>query len=366
MFSVLKKIESQIDVCGNCNSLIADDIVKHNTSKPKSAFCELTGKLLDNGPVYFATELPKGHQVASIENPLDATKVFFRYLKSEINHFISTNNLPAQAFYSISIPASFEANQRKDLMEALDFAGIPFQDTLFIDEPNSAFLSYLIEANSNNLGSYNIPVDSPLHILVFDFGAGTCDISILEIGRKAGRLYSKNVAISKFEQLGGDDIDKKIVKDILFKQLLHQNKLEPDEIKTPEYNKIILPKLQPIAEALKIRVCKAVAQNLVGKELPDISSSENRLAIDQKFQITLPKHVLEYTTPSLSFTEFKTIIDKFNNEQSLHDYTSDLETLKSIFTVINAYLTKGNLSKEEVDLILLIGGERKWDLKMKV
>ncbi len=310
----------------------------------------------DNGPVYFATELPKGHQVASIENPLDAAKVFFHYLKSEINHFISTNKLPAQSFYSISIPASFEANQRKDLMEALEFAGIPFQDTLFIDEPNSAFLSYLVEANSNNLSSYNIPVDSPLHILVFDFGAGTCDISILEIGRKAGRLYSKNVAISKFEQLGGDDIDKKIVKDILFKQLLQQNKLEADEIKTPEYNKIILPKLQPIAEALKIRVCKAVAQNLVGKELPSISSSENRLAIDQKFQITLPKHVLEYTSPSLSFAEFKTIMDKFNNEQSLHDYTDDLETLKSIFTVINSALTKGNLSKDEVDLVLLIGG----------
>ena len=60
----------------------------------------------------------------------------------------------------------------------------------------------------------------PLHILVFDFGAGTCDISILEIGRKSGKLYSKNIAISKFEQLGGDDIDRHIVKEILFYRYL--------------------------------------------------------------------------------------------------------------------------------------------------
>lgn len=137
--------------------------------------------------------------------------------------------MPSTSYFSISIPASFEANQRRDLKEALDFANIPFQDNLFIDEPNAAFLSYLIEANSNNLHNYNIPADSPLHILVFDFGAGTCDISILEIGRKNGKLYSKNVAISKFEQLGGDDIDKQIVRNILFPQLLKQNGLDADD-----------------------------------------------------------------------------------------------------------------------------------------
>jgi len=158
----------------------------------------------DNGPLWFGTGLPKGHSVATIENPLDAAKVFFKYLKKEIDHFITANNLPRQTYYSISIPASFEANQRKDLKAALDEANIPFQDSLFIDEPNAAFLSYLVEANNYSHQNYNIPIDSPLHILVFDFGAGTCDISILEIGRKAGRLYSKNVAISKFEQLGGD------------------------------------------------------------------------------------------------------------------------------------------------------------------
>jgi molecular chaperone DnaK (HSP70) len=310
----------------------------------------------DNGPVYFSSELPKGHKVDTIENPLDAAKVYFKYLKKEIDHFIIANNLPRQTHYSISIPASFEANQRKDLKEALQAANIPFQDSLFIDEPNAAFLSYLIEANSNQLHNYNIPVDSPLHIMVFDFGAGTCDISILEIGRKTGKLYSKNVAISKFEQLGGDDIDKKIVKDILLPQILKQNSLEADDIKTPEYNKIILPKLQPIAEHLKIQICKAVARNLVGRELPALAQSQQKVMVEQSFQIVLPKHRLEFSNLTLSFAEFNSIMTKFTNETSDFDFEDEIESLKSIFTVINSALTKANMPKEEVDLVLLIGG----------
>jgi len=310
----------------------------------------------DNGPVYFGTELPNGHPTATIENPLDAAKVFFKYLKQEIDHFIATHDLPRQTYYSISIPASFEANQRRDLKEALDAAGIPFQDSLFIDEPNSAFLSYLVEANNNSHQNYNIPIDSPLHILVFDFGAGTCDISILEIGRKSGKLYSKNIAISKFEQLGGDDIDKKIVKEVLLPQLIKQNKIDAEDIRTPEYNKILLPKLQPIAEHLKIQACKAVARNLVGRELPSLAKSDEKITVNQNFQIVLPKFRLEYSNPSMSFKEFNKIMEQFTNETSDFDFEDDLESLKSIFTVINSALQKANMTRDEVDLVLLIGG----------
>jgi molecular chaperone DnaK len=310
----------------------------------------------DNGPVYFGTELPNGHPLATVENPLDAAKVFFKNLKQEIDYFIINENLPRLVYYSVSIPASFEANQRKDLKEALNAADIPFQDSLFIDEPNAAFLSYLIEANNNNHQNYNIPVDSPLHILVFDFGAGTCDISILELGRKSGRLYSKNIAISKFEQLGGDDIDKKIVREVLLPQLLKQNSIDPEDIRTPEYNKILLPKLQPIAEHLKIQACKAVARNLVGRELPSLAKSEEKITLNQNFQFVLPKYRLEYSIPSMSFKEFSKIMQQFTTETSEYDFEDDLESVKSIFTVISSALQKANMTNDELDLVLLIGG----------
>lgn len=295
----------------------------------------------DNGPVYASS------QYDGIENPLDAAKVFLSYIKKEIDAFISKNNLPTISYYSVSIPASFEANQRKDLKEALTYAGIPIQDSLFIDEPNAAFLSYLVQANSNNFQNFNIPLDTPLHILVFDFGAGTCDISILEIGRKGDKLYSKNIAISKYEQLGGDDIDRQIAIDVLYPQLLKQNNLEPEDIRTAEYEKRILPKLQTIAEVLKVKICKEVASNMVGRALPSLATSEKRRKISQSFtKFTLPKHHLTYTEPSLSFKEFSEVIKHFT-KQNID---------KSIFSVIESALQKANLDKEYLDLVLLIGG----------
>ena len=307
----------------------------------------------DVGASYYSTELLKGSFDFTIENPLDATKVFLFYLKKEIDHFLIEKKLPPVSYYSISIPASFEANQRKDLKEAIDYAGIPFQDSLFIDEPNAAFLSYLVESNANNYQGYNIPIDSPLHILVFDFGAGTCDISVLEIGRKQGKLYSKNIAISKYEQLGGDDIDRQIVEDVLYPQLLLQNNLTKEDIKSAEYEKIILPKLQTIAEWLKVKVCKEISSSMISKSLPSKAISEDRIEMKQSIpDFLLPQKKLVYSKPNISFIEFKNVIDKFITDDKARYNTES----KSIFSVIRSAMEKANLNKDYIDLVLLVGG----------
>jgi len=310
----------------------------------------------DNGPEFTRTELKEGNPLGKIENTLDATKLFFKELKKEIDNYIQEQNLSRNLFYSVSIPASFEANQRADLKRALEFANIPINETLFIDEPNAAFLSYLVQANNNAFNNYNIPVDSPLHILVFDFGAGTCDISIIEIGRKAGKLYSKNIAISQFEQLGGDDIDRAIVKEILLPQLAKQNNISVEEIRENNYKKILLPKLQAVAEQLKIKVCKAIASNKVGQELPNLINSTERINFLQMIDFILPKQVMKFENPSISLKEFTDIMKKFTSETMAFNFQDDVESLKSIFTVINSALLKANIEKGDIDLVLLIGG----------
>jgi molecular chaperone DnaK (HSP70) len=310
----------------------------------------------DNGPEFTRTELREGNPLGKIENNLDATKLFFKNLKTEIDNYIKEQCLPSQLFYSVSIPASFEANQRADLKKALQYANIPINETLFIDEPNAAFLSYLVQANNNGFNNYNIPVDSPLHILVFDFGAGTCDISIIEIGKKGGKLYSKNIAISQFEQLGGDDIDRTIVKEILLPQLAKQNNISVEEIRENNYKKILLPKLQAVAEQLKIKVCKTVAANKVGQELPNLINSSERINFLQTIDFILPRQVMKFENPSISPEEFTEIMKKFTSETLAFNFHDDVESLKSIFTVINSALNKANIGKSEIDLVLLIGG----------
>ena len=97
-----------------------------------------------------------------------------------------------------------------------------------------------------------IPKDINPKMLVFDFGAGTCDISILEIGVDYKGVYSKNLSISKFEKLGGNDIDRYIAYEILYPELLSHNHLDMDIFIMSEKKKIINA-LLTTAENLKIK-----------------------------------------------------------------------------------------------------------------
>ena len=181
----------------------------------------------DLGPKYYNSTLNREKPI-QIQNAKDATSVFFRFLKKEIENLVHTKGLNDNIKYAVSIPASFEANQRRDLIEALSINQIDVSKQALIDEPNAAFLSYILDSESFG-ETITIPDGVNPKMLVFDFGAGTCDISILEIGVNRKGVYSKNLSISKFEKLGGDDIDRYIACNILYPELLVQNGLDSDD-----------------------------------------------------------------------------------------------------------------------------------------
>lgn len=67
----------------------------------------------DLGSKYYNSELDRNSDFP-ILNPKDAAKVFFQYLKAQIDRYIREKNLPPNIQFAVSIPASFEANQRRD------------------------------------------------------------------------------------------------------------------------------------------------------------------------------------------------------------------------------------------------------------
>ena len=112
----------------------------------------------DVGCKYPNSELGKNHEKHTILNPIDAAKIFFKYLKVQIERYVKTNNLPSNIEYSVSIPASFEANQRRDLINSLESKGFQINKQSLIDEPNAAFLSYVSKINNGN-SALSIPED---------------------------------------------------------------------------------------------------------------------------------------------------------------------------------------------------------------
>ncbi len=312
----------------------------------------------DLGSKYYNSELDRKSDFP-ILNPKDAAKVFFQYLKAQIDRYIKTNNLPPNVQYAVSIPASFEANQRKELIYALEQNGISVNKQSLIDEPNAAFLSY-VQVSSLEKNPIIIPDEDNLKILVFDFGAGTCDVSILELGKDLNGIYSKNLSISKFEKLGGDDIDRLIAIDYLFPQLLKESGMSKDDFRTPEKNRIISQLLKS-AEQLKIMICENIALQTSNRILPSAAISKDYVSIGNRIEIDTRKGLLILTEPKLSYAEFNKAMKAFLKSPALVPYKTKIveDEFTTIFNPIQTALKKAFLTKNEIDYVLLIGGSSK-------
>src|SRR5450432_3932951 len=93
----------------------------------------------------------------------------------------------------ITVPAYFNDAQRQSTKDAGKIAGL--EVLRIINEPTAAALAYGLDRKKNET------------IAVYDFGGGTFDVSILEVGDGVVEVKSTNGDT----RLGGDDYDKKLV-----------------------------------------------------------------------------------------------------------------------------------------------------------
>lgn len=312
----------------------------------------------DLGSKYYNSELDRNSDTP-ILNPKDAAKVFFQYLKAQIDRYVRNNNLPINLQFAVSIPASFEANQRKELIYALEQNGISINKQSLIDEPNAAFLSY-VQVSTQEKYPIRIPDGDNPKVLVFDFGAGTCDVSILELGKDLHGIYSKNLSISKFEKLGGDDIDKYIASEYLYPQLLKESGKSNDDFRTPEKNRIILQLLKA-AEQLKIMICEAISMQMTNRILPASATGHDFVSVGFKIEIDTRHGMLNLSEPKLSYQQFNEAMKAFLKSHSLVPVKSKIskEEFVTIFSPIQTALKKASLTKNDIDYVLFIGGSSK-------
>lgn len=289
-----------------------------------------------------------------VRNPKEAAKFFFFWLKHQIEAAVSKLGYPPEIEYAVTIPASFEANQRKDLVEALKDNGISVKDQVLIDEPNAAFLSYVVDSARRG-HPICVPEDQNLNVLVFDYGAGTCDISILEIGKDWRGIYSKNRAISKFDKCGGDDIDRFIAEKYLMPKILKASGKADQNLRIKD-RKMIVAKLMKPAELIKIKICENVSLKSTADGLSPLSYSDEEVSIAQtvNFETRIGRLILE--NPGISYSQFNEAMKTFLNRESSSVSKHGEDEYNSVFTNIQSALTKANIRKDDIDYVLLIGG----------
>lgn len=299
---------------------------------------------------------------SKIKSPQDATKMFFKFLKRSIERSIESEGLPSNIKYAVSIPASFESNQRKDLMDALATNGIIVDGSLFIDEPNAAFLGYI---NSGETDPIVLSEDYNPKVLVFDFGAGTCDISLLEITADHHGMHSNNLSISQFSELGGNDIDRYIANNFLLPQLLKANNAYGEKVFfTAKQKTAIANQLLPIAENMKIRLCNDDFSYLLSDSevMDEVVASGQGIVIDTS-NLSIPTNYDNLTIEKLwlSYADFINTMNVFFKKPlsaNIVSYTvkGQQKRYNSIQSAIDTALAKAHVGKNEVDYVIMIGG----------
>ena len=308
----------------------------------------------DLGAKYYNSEVG-GMEGVKIRNPKDCVRVFFMYLNMLIKKYCQDNGLSDNIMYAVSIPASFEANQRRELIEALESNGMNISKQSLIDEPNAAFISY-IHDSENSEKPLLISPHYNSKVIVFDFGGGTCDISILEIGKSANGLYSKNVAISKFTKLGGDDVDRYITFKYILPRFLEANNVSEDDFRTKE-RLYIATQLYKVSERLKILLCKKISNKMYKLEIPAyIKKSTDKESITIPVSVETKKGLLTQSEFFLSTKELVEVMSVFIKSSRIPTSIKGQEEYNNIFMPIDSAIKKTNVCKSEIDYVLLIGG----------
>lgn len=198
----------------------------------------------------------------------------------------------------ITCPANFDDSQRKATIAAGEIAG--FNVLRVINEPTAAALAY-------GFGKKDAQ-----KILVYDFGGGTFDVTILDVSPEVVEV----LATGGEPHLGGNDFDQRIIDWILTEFKKEQG---IDLVKDP----LALQRLKEAAEKAKTELSSAMETNI---NLPFITSDADG-----------PKH-LEY---KLSRSQF----DSMTNDLIVRSIDRVKKTLEEI-----------KMDKNEINEIILVGG----------
>jgi molecular chaperone DnaK len=198
----------------------------------------------------------------------------------------------------ITVPAYFNDAQRQATKDAGKVAGL--EVLRIVNEPTAAALAYGLDKKKDET------------IAVFDFGGGTFDISILEVGEGVVEVKSTNGDT----HLGGDDIDERLIQWII-------DEFKKDQGIDLSKDKMALQRLKEAAEKAKIELSSTMESEI---NLPFITADQSG-----------PKHL----QMKLTRARFESLVDDL--------LARTLEPCKNA-------LKDAGVQASQIDEVVLVGG----------
>jgi len=198
----------------------------------------------------------------------------------------------------ITVPAYFNDAQRQATKDAGKIAGLEVMR--IVNEPTAAALAYGLDKKKDEI------------IVVFDFGGGTFDVSVLEVGEGVVEVKSTNGDT----HLGGDDVDETLVKWII-------DEFKKDQGIDLTADKMALQRLKEAGEKAKIELSSAMETEI---NLPFITADQSG-----------PKHLVM----KLLRSKFESLIEPL---------------LKRLMPPVEQAIKDAGLTAKDIQEIVLVGG----------
>jgi molecular chaperone DnaK len=208
----------------------------------------------------------------------------------------------------ITVPAYFNDSQRQATKDAGEIAGLKVER--LVNEPTAAALAYGLDKKKDET------------IAVYDFGGGTFDISILEVGEGVVEVKSTNGDT----HLGGDNIDQRLIDWII-------DEFRKDQGIDLSKDKMALQRLREAAEKAKIELSSTMSTDI---NLPFITADASG-----------PKHL----NLSLSRAKFEQLIG---------------DIVQKTIGPLKQALADAGVTAKDIDEVVLVGGSTRIPMVQKV
>jgi molecular chaperone DnaK len=208
----------------------------------------------------------------------------------------------------ITVPAYFNDSQRQATKDAGEIAGLKVER--LVNEPTAAALAYGLDKKGNET------------IAVYDFGGGTFDISILEVGDGVVEVKSTNGDT----HLGGDNIDQRLIDWII-------DEFRKDQGIDLSKDKMALQRLKEAAEKAKIELSSTASTDI---NLPFITADQSG-----------PKHL----NMALTRAKFEQLIG---------------DIVQKTMGPLKQALTDAGVDPKAIDEVVLVGGSTRIPMVQKM
>ncbi len=228
--------------------------------------------------------------------PQELSAILLQKIKKDAEAFLGEEVKKAV----ITVPAYFNDNQRQATKDAGEIAGL--EVVRLVNEPTAAALAYGLDKLSREM-----------KILVYDFGGGTLDVTIMEFGNGVFEVRSTNGDT----QLGGTDMDKSIV-DFLLAEIKKSTGVDVSN------DKQAMQRITEAGEKAKIELSTTLSSEI---SLPFLTMGPGNAPVHFTYKLTRAK-LEEIVLP---------IVEK---------------TTKPVVTA----LKDAHLEPNQIDKVILVGG----------